>query len=244
MNVFIDIETIPTQDPDHHAWIRADLEAERDKALAAVKAPGNYKDAAKIEEFIAQARQAIVDQHEAQVQAAIDKTGLDGSMGQIVCVAWATDHGDTHALAVNDLSARSEAALLDVLWDDLTELHKTSGRRPVLIGHNHVSFDIPFLWMRSIVHQLKPPFWFPRNPKPWAESVADTMLLWAGDRGRISMDRLCRVLGMPGKGGFGGADVWPAVKEGRLAEVVQYCREDVERTREIHKRLTFVGAIE
>lgn len=242
MNIFIDIETIPTQSEEHQAWIRSDLEAERDKALATVKAPSNYKDAGKIEEFVAQARQQILDQHEAQVKAAIDKTGLDGSLGQIVCVSWATDRSDCHALYVKDLSLQSEAALLEVLWSDLAELHQTSGRRPVLIGHNHVAFDIPFLWQRSIVHGLKPPFWFPRNPKPWSESVADTMLLWAGDRNRISMDRLCRVLGLPGKGEFGGADVWPAVKDGRLKEVVEYCRADVERTRQIYKRLTFQEA--
>ena len=57
---------------------------------------------------------------------------------------------------------------------------------------------------------------------------------------RISMDRLCKILGIPGKGdGPTGADVWPMVQAGRIDEVGEYCRQDVSRTREIHKRLTF-----
>lgn len=242
MNVYIDIETIPTQSEEHRAWIRADLEAERDKTLAGVRAPANYKDPAKIDEYIAQARQQIVDQHEAAVQAAIERTSLDGALGQIACVAWATDHGDTTCLSVSDLSLQSEASLLELLWTDLQALHTTSGTRPVIIGHNHIAFDLPFLWQRSVIHGVRPPMWWPRNPKPWSDHVIDTMLMWAGDRSRISMDRLCRVLGMPGKGDFTGADVWPAVREGRLKEVAEYCRQDVERTRAMHRRLTFAEA--
>lgn len=54
------------------------------------------------------------------------------------------------------------------------------------------------------------------------------------------MDRLCRVLGIPGKGdGPSGADVWPMVQAGKLDEVTAYCRADVERTRSLYQRLTF-----
>ena len=54
-----------------------------------------------------------------------------------------------------------------------------------------------------------------------------------------SMDRLCRLLGIPGKGDISGADVWPMVKAGKLAEVAEYCRGDVERTRALYNRMTF-----
>jgi predicted PolB exonuclease-like 3'-5' exonuclease len=56
---------------------------------------------------------------------------------------------------------------------------------------------------------------------------------------RISLDRLCKVLGLPGKDDMTGADVWPYVQAGRLDEVAEYCRQDVRRVREIFQRMNF-----
>jgi predicted PolB exonuclease-like 3'-5' exonuclease len=90
-----------------------------------------------------------------------------------------------------------------------------------------------------MVHGVQPPLWFPRDPKPWGEATFDCMTAWSGVKDRVSMDRLCKILGIPGKDGMSGADVWPAVQAGKLDEVAKYCRADVERTRAIYKRLTF-----
>jgi predicted PolB exonuclease-like 3'-5' exonuclease len=94
-----------------------------------------------------------------------------------------------------------------------------------------------------MVLDVKPAFNFPRNPKPWSELIEDTMLLWDGQqRAGGSMDRICRLLGIPGKDGMTGADVWPAVRDGRLADVAAYCRGDVIRTRAMHRRMTFAAS--
>ena len=90
-----------------------------------------------------------------------------------------------------------------------------------------------------MVQRIKPPIWFPRDPKPWGDSTFDTMTAWAGTKDRISMDRLCRILGIEGKGDISGADVWPLVKAGKVSEVAEYCKGDVERTRAIFRRMTF-----
>lgn len=223
MNIFMDVETVPCQWPGIKGELAADI-----------RPPGTLKKADSIAEWERESKPAAVDE-------AWLKTSFDGGLGQIVCVSWATDAGDTHALQVADLSAKSEAALIEVWFSDLTKVCRgTSGTRPCLIGHNHVAFDIPFIWKRAIVHGIKPPIWFPRDPKPWGGTTFDTMTAWAGARDRISMDRLCRVLGIPGKGdGPSGADVWPMVKAGKLDEVTAYCRADVERTRALYQRLTF-----
>jgi predicted PolB exonuclease-like 3'-5' exonuclease len=69
------------------------------------------------------------------------------------------------------------------------------------------------------------------------------MVQWdSQQRAGGSMDRLCRLLGIPGKGDISGADVWPMVQSGRIQEVAKYCRDDVERTRAMHKRMTFAEA--
>jgi predicted PolB exonuclease-like 3'-5' exonuclease len=109
-----------------------------------------------------------------------------------------------------------------------------------LVGHNAIGFDIPFLWKRAMILGVKPPREFPRSPKPWGESVIDTMLLWdSQQRAGGSMDRICRLLGIPGKGDMDGSMVWPMYQAGRLTEIAHYCKGDVERTRSMHRRMTF-----
>lgn len=223
MDLIIDIESVPGQAPGL-----------RDEFIAAVQAPAAYKKPESIAEWLAANREAEGD-------AAWQKTSFDGGLGQIVCIGWATAGGGAQSLHVADLSLQQERALLADWFALLRTLHGTSGTRPVVIGHNVAAFDLPFIWKRAIVHGLRPPHWLPRNPKPWSESVFDTMTEWAGTKDRISMDKLCRILGIPGKGdGPTGADVWPMAQRGEFAAIAQYCQADVERTRAIWQRLTFV----
>lgn len=222
VEITIDIESVPCQWPGI-----------LDEYRAAVQAPATNKKPESIAAWLEEHR-------EAEAEAAWLKTSFDGGMGQICVIGWAIDDEPAEALQVADLTPDAEAELLRYWFDQLRQAYSgTHHQRPIIIGHNHVSFDLPFIWQRAIVHGIKPPMWLPRDPKPWSESVFDTMTQWAGVKSRISMDRLCRVLGIPGKDGMTGADVWPAVKAGRIDEVAAYCKKDVERTRAIHKRLTF-----
>ena len=107
------------------------------------------------------------------------------------------------------------------------------------IGHN-VDFDIRFLWQRLIVHSVDDVCGL-RNilqSKPWEGDRIDTMQLWAGTKDRISLENLCLALGIPGKNGMDGSQVWDYVQAGRYEEVAAYCSADVERVREIWRRLT------
>ena len=243
MNIFFDIETIPVQDADQIDALKQELEAKREEAKAAVKAPGNYKKPEAIEAFVNDARAAIDAEHEATVQQAIERTSFDGGLGQIVCIAWAVDDAPPRVVRVTDLSRNAETDMLAGFFAALKKEHiGTHGTRPCLIGHNSNAFDIPFIWKRATVLGIRPPLWFPRDPKPWGDSTFDTMTAWSGHKDRISMDRLCRVLGIPGKGGISGADVWPMVQAGRIKEVADYCADDVQRTRAIWRRMNFVSA--
>lgn len=239
--IYIDIETIPPQSPEIIERLSERRRAKTLEEMAAVTAPGNYKDPVKIAEFIDAKRTEI---QAASIQALEDEIAslsLDGTWGQIVCVAWAISDGPIQHIEVGELSLGSEREMLDELFGQWrSQVGKsTYGTRPVVVGHNVIAFDIPYLWRRGVIHGVRPPLWLPRNPKPWAETVFDTMTQWAGDRGRISMDDLCVALGLPGKDGMTGKDVWPAVQAGKLDEVVSYCRADIERTRAIHQRMTF-----
>ena len=226
MDITFDIETVPCQ-----------LAGIREEFAAAVQAPATFKKPESIAAWLEENRAAEAD-------AAWLKTSFDGALGQIVCIGWAIDGQAAQSVQVADLSAGQERALLAGWFTALREAcSSTHGTRPVFIGHNHVGFDIPFVWKRAMVHNVKPPIWFPRNPKPWSDGVVDTMTLWdSQQRAGGSMDRLCRILGIPGKEGMTGADVWPAVQAGRINEVADYCRADVERTRAMYRRMTFAEA--
>jgi len=218
---YFDIETIPAQDPA----IKAEL-------AAAVKAPGTYSKPESIAKWLDENR-------EAEAEAAWLKTSFDGGAGHVVCIAWAVGDGlavCTHAGGIP--TADEERETLRAFFERVRDAGHCT-----FIGHNIIGFDLPFLWKRAMVLGVKPPTIFPRNPKPWSELVQDTMLLWDGQqRAGGSMDRICRLMGIPGKQGMSGADVWPMVQAGRLDEVVEYCRADVERTRAMYKRMTFADA--
>ena len=77
--------------------------------------------------------------------------------------------------------------------------------------------------------------------KPWSDSINDTMLMWNPERERrISLDRLCKVLGVPtSKGEMDGSKVWDAYQAGEYEKIATYCATDVEATRKVFHRLSF-----
>jgi predicted PolB exonuclease-like 3'-5' exonuclease len=218
---YFDIETIPAQDPA----IRAEI-------AASITAPAQFKKPESIAEWLKENR-------ESEAEAQWLKTSFDGGVGHVVCIGWALGDGLSRSYAVGDCQDREQER--QILQDFFCAL--TDAGHVQLVGHNIVGFDIPFLWKRAMVLGVKPPHNFPRNPKPWSELICDTMLLWdSTQRAGGSMDRICRLMGIPGKGDFGGADVWPAMQRGEYGRVEDYCRQDVERTRAMHKRMTFAEA--
>jgi len=217
---YFDIETIPAQSP-----------AVRDELAASITAPGTYKKPESIAAWLEENR-------EAETEAAWLKTSFDGGVGHCFCIAFAVGDGPVYCYAQPALNDDNECATLEHFFSALTDAGHVQ-----LTGHNIVGFDIPFLWKRAMVLGVKPPFNFPRNPKPWSELICDTMTLWdANQKAGGSMDRLCKLMGIPGKGDFGGADVWPAIERGEFDRVAAYCRDDVDRTRAMHRRMTFASA--
>lgn len=241
VNFYFDVETVPCQHPAEVSAMRTAADERLTVELKAIRAPSNYKDAAKIDEYILTAQSKMMADHDADCEADWLKTSFDGGVGHIAVIGWALDDGTPASISSDGFSVAAEAQALSGFFRHVEQLG--AGCRVTWIGHNHVGFDLPFIWKRAMVLGVKPPFNFPRNPKPWAENVFDTMVQWdSQQRAGGSMDRLCRLLGIPGKGDISGADVWPMVKAGRIEEVATYCRDDVERTRAMHRRMTFADA--
>lgn len=224
MFLYIDIETIPTQRPDLQEHV-----------TIALKAPANYKDPEKIAAYIAENR-----------DKAIHDTGLDGTFGEIACIGWAIN--DDEPSCVGRWPSESEGELLAKFFHDLAEnIDMVDGhgqmRAPAWVGHYITGFDLRFIWQRCVVNNIKPAVNIPYDAKPWDSVVFDTKLEWSGVKstGNGSLDSISKALGYAGKGDLSGSKVWAAIQEGRLAEVMEYCKDDVNKARLLHKRMTFTN---
>ena len=226
--LYIDIETIPGQAPG----IKEEL-------AKGISAPGQYKKAESIAEWEREQKPAAVEE-------AWLKTSFNGAFGEIVVVSFALGDDKICTLPTGDWKdPESEKALLISLNEALNEVIFPSGLLlTTVVGHNVSAFDLRFLLQRCIVKGVRPHPIIKRaaQARPWeADKVYDTMVQWAGVSGSISLDKLCKALGMPGKGDMDGSKVWPAVRDGNISKVIEYCPDDVAKVRSIHKRMTFQG---
>lgn len=248
MQIYLDTETIPDQRPgaldaflaDARENFRAPSTLTKEQAAADL----GLTDASEIkftskDAMLAKWCERFRDEKAEEVaEANWRKTSFDGGAGQVVCIGFACNEQP-----VRTFLHRDERELLEAFfgWLDSTVFPID---RPCFVGHNIASFDLRFIWQRAMVLGIRPPVWLPRNPKPWDDMVVfDTMTQWAGNGNRISLDNLCKALGVAGKTeGIDGSLVWDYVKAGRLDEVAAYCRNDVEITRECYRRMTFSEA--
>lgn len=220
--VYLDIETIPTQDPSVVEEIRK-----------GVTPPSRMSKAETIEKW-------WKDEGDNAIQSAVDKTSFDGGRGHVCTIAWAKNDGEITSLHARDIS--EERDIIEVFFSSFDPYHAST-----IVGHNVAGFDIRFLLHRAVCLGITLPDAqsFPRDPKAWDKNVVDTMALWSGSRAKpqdwIGLDALCGLLGIPGKSGMDGSKVAQAWADGRHDEIQKYCADDVARTRAIHQRFLAVG---
>jgi len=213
---FVDIETIPVQDAGTILEIKAEIAP-----------PGNIKKPESIEKW-------LEENADAATAEKVAKTSFDPALGHICTISWAVDDDEpttAHAATIDD-----EAAVLAAFFGSLRNNH-----RYTFVGHYVGGFDLRFILCRAVVLGVKIPQSLPRDPKSWDKTIFDTMTAWAGARGTISMDNLCKALGIPGKGDFDGSQVADAWAAGEHQKIADYCAGDVHRTREIWRRFNAVG---
>lgn len=211
--LFIDLETLPSGNPDVIAKIKE-----------GIKAPANYKDPELIKKYI-----------EEKTAEAAAKTGLDGAYGSIACIGW--KYGDDCKI----YTTTAYMTETEVIKDFYAAIENSTYKADSFCGHNLINFDLPFLRQRSMILGIKPPqiLMDAFNAKPWENTVIDTMYMWTGSTSKyIKLDVLCWLFGVDGKDGFDGsmvADAWS--KDPQL--VLDYCASDVQRTYEVYKRMKF-----
>ena len=239
-NIFADIETMPSQRPDIIDELQAAVDSELTAKLVEIKAPSNYKDETKIAEYIATKSSEINAEFADEFERRHHATGLDGAFGEVYCIGVAINNGEPVVFSRGTEWAvrETEAQVLTRFFDFV---YSNTGSLTRVVGHNIAGFDIRFLHQRCMVNGVRPPSWFPLDPKPWGDEVFDTMVRWAGARDRVKLSKLCRAFGIEHHDDIDGSDVWAHIKSGQTAKVDEHCRVDIVKTRDVFKRMTYVG---
>lgn len=115
--------------------------------------------------------------------------------------------------------------------------------QPDLVSWNGSGFDLPVLHYRALHYGLDASaYWevgehdrefrFNNYLGRFHWRHVDLMDVLAGYQmgGRASLDQASISIGLPGKIGIGGANVWDAYQEGKRAEISDYCEIDVLNT--------------
>ncbi len=114
---------------------------------------------------------------------------------------------------------------------------------PQLVSWNGGGFDLPVLHYRGLIHGVAAPRYWDMGEDDrdfkWNNYIGryhtrhlDLMDLLAmyQPRANAPLDELAKLMGLPGKLGMDGSQVWQAWQEGRIAEIRDYCETDVLNT--------------
>jgi predicted PolB exonuclease-like 3'-5' exonuclease len=114
---------------------------------------------------------------------------------------------------------------------------------PQLVSWNGGGFDLPVLHYRGLIHGVRAPrYWDTgEDDRDFRYNnyisryhmrhcdVMDLLSLYQG-RAVAPLDEIAQLLGLPGKLGMDGSQVWGAYLTGRTAEIRDYCETDVVNT--------------
>ena len=144
-------------------------------------------------------------------------------------------------------AADGEAALVQRFFDGVEKY------TPQLVSWNGGGFDLPVLHYRALVHGVRAARYWDQGEDDrdfkWNNYLSryharhlDLMYLLAGYQPRATapLDDIAQLAGFPGKIGVGGAQVWPAWQEGKIAEIRNYCECDVANTWLVYLRFQLV----
>lgn len=217
MILTLDIETLPARD-----------QRTIDRIGQRVKVPGALKKQESIEKWIKEEKPAAIDE-------AVAKSGLNGLYGSVLCIGYKFDDQPTKVILCD-----SERDTLAQFAEAINSLDSHQIHPLTVVGHNHVNFDLRFMFQRFCINGIKPPFILPFHAKPWDKGVFDTMVQWAGAGNFVSLDDLCFAFGIESsKGDLDGSKVAQYYAEGKIDEIKAYCAGDVDKTFEVYQRMTF-----
>lgn len=208
MNIYLDLETVPATEP---------TESEI-KACSAKRKPEEIE-------------KDYLENRDALLAKALKSKSVSIYDSKIVCLGYAFGDGEVHAITGR------EDYILKSFSGAILDHHKENGGSPegnTLFAFNGDGFDYPLLYLKSCLYKemvVKGMVYF--------ATKKDVMRMSAFNKYGtfVSLDAICKFFGIEGKGDIDGSMIYPMYKEGKIEEIAEYCRRDVEKTRKLEKIL-------
>lgn len=160
----------------------------------------------------------------------IKKLSLSAATAKILCIGYAIEPPVGAEVQVLE---GDEAEIITAFWQLAADCN-------LFVGHNIFDFDLRFIYQRSFIHQIRPScdIAFDRLR---SAPIFDTMQEWSKwGRERASLDLLSKAFGFPSpKESLDGSKVYPYYRAGKVPEIVEYCKCDVNSARQLYRWLTF-----
>ena len=122
---------------------------------------------------------------------------------------------------------RTEKELIESFVNKIGQLS------PQLVTYNGCSFDLPVLRYRAMIHEVFAPGMHNRAYyHRYTDDNVDLCYVLSSFSygGKVKLDELSRIMGLPGKpDGMDGSQVEAYFNAGRMQEIADYCRSDVDQ---------------
>lgn len=125
--------------------------------------------------------------------------------------------------------------------------------KPTVVTWNGKNFDTALLQYKAMQYGIQ-------SGKYWDTGYLDQSAKWSQYTSRYhdmhidmkdiicsyninastSLDAMSHLIGLPGKVGIGGEHVWDAYKDGKIADIIDYCNVDTINTYIIYLRFSFI----
>jgi predicted PolB exonuclease-like 3'-5' exonuclease len=162
---------------------------------------------------------------------------------RVVAISCALRKGDAFTLWSVGEPGASEAELVQRFFDGIAKL------TPDLVSWNGSGFDLPVLNCRALLWGVQAArFWETGEGETefrynnylqryhWRHTDLMDVLSGFSSRNRVSLANMACLLGLPGKLGLKGDQVWDAYQRGDLVGIRRYCETDVLNTYLIYLR--------
>ncbi|MBD3238835.1 MAG: hypothetical protein GF332_04340 [Candidatus Moranbacteria bacterium] len=131
----------------------------------------------------------------------------------------------------------TEKQILENFW-------KTAEKYDEFVTYNGKSFDVPYLIIRSAVHEIKPTknimsnrYYRSQDPKAKHVDLLDQLTFYGAVYSRAKLHVVCRAFGIesPKNQGVDGADVARLFQKGFFQKIADYNVGDVKSTAKVYK---------
>ena len=151
----------------------------------------------------------------------------------IVCIGallarWTVDGYEVRMVGAPHVGHRTEKQLIESFVDEVGQIS------PRFVTFNGSGFDLPVLRYRAMVHGVSAPGMHSRAYyHRYTDDCVDLcdVLSSFSYGGKVKLDEVSRIVGLPGKpGGVDGSQVEAYFEAGRIQDIADYCRSDVINT--------------